>query len=369
MSDRLAKQASFLFFLLLFAMGAHGLKLEFVSQVTFSHKMKFEKTKIGGLSALWFDKESSSLYVLSDDRGTVDEPRFYKFHLEVKDSHLEVTPKAVVFIQKKIVKKSTKSSVLDMEGMAQLPWGNFLISSEGDNNQKPRIPPEILDVKKDGTWIRNFEIPGKFIPEATGEQHKGIRNNTGFEGLTTWSEKKLVWAWNEGPLVQDSPEDWGPLRVVRYEMPEAWVIKPTQEFVYLPEPKQVSDLGLVLGAKVSEALAVSEHDFLVLERAVKVSTKEVGFRCQIYLASLAGADDVSSLESLKGKDLGKLKKISKTLILDLESIKDKLGGSIDNFEGMSFGPLIDGKKTIIVVSDDNFKKIQKTQFVLFKMIE
>lgn len=229
--------------------------------------------------------------------------------------------------------------------------------------------PEIMDIKRDGTWVRNFRVPDKFLPETTGEQTKGIRNNTGFEGLTAWPAKNMIWAWLEGPLVQDSNEDSGPIRVLQYEMPEAWVIKPTQEFVYLPEAGQKLNQDILLGAKVSEALALSETDFLVLERTVRLGLKEVGFRCQIFLAHLKGAQDVSSLTSLKGQDLAKLKLISKELILDMETIKARLGGSIDNFEGMSFGPVVDGKKTILLVSDDNFKRIQKTQFVLLKLIE
>ena len=40
---------------------------------------------------------------------------------------------------------------------------------------------------------------------------------------------------------------------------------------------------------------------------------------------------------------------------------------LDNFEGMTFGPIVDGRPTILVVSDDNFRSTQKTSFLLFGM--
>jgi hypothetical protein len=45
-------------------------------------------------------------------------------------------------------------------------------------------------------------------------------------------------------------------------------------------------------------------------------------------------------------------------------------GKIDNFEGMTLGPkLSDGRRTLILVSDDNFVREQKTQFLLFAIKE
>lgn len=47
---------------------------------------------------------------------------------------------------------------------------------------------------------------------------------------------------------------------------------------------------------------------------------------------------------------------------------DDLGIYIDNIEGVTFGPdLPNGHKTLIFVSDNNFSKEQKTQFLLFEV--
>jgi hypothetical protein len=53
---------------------------------------------------------------------------------------------------------------------------------------------------------------------------------------------------------------------------------------------------------------------------------------------------------------------SKTLLLNL----DTLGIPLDNVEGMAFGPkLHGGKRTLLLVSDNNFAASQFTQFLLF----
>lgn len=44
---------------------------------------------------------------------------------------------------------------------------------------------------------------------------------------------------------------------------------------------------------------------------------------------------------------------------------DDLGIPIDNLEGMTFGPTLpDGRRTLIIVSDNNFNETQFTQFIV-----
>jgi hypothetical protein len=45
---------------------------------------------------------------------------------------------------------------------------------------------------------------------------------------------------------------------------------------------------------------------------------------------------------------------------------DALGLPLDNVEGMAFGPdLPDGRRSLVLVSDNNFAPAQFTQFLLF----
>jgi hypothetical protein len=70
---------------------------------------------------------------------------------------------------------------------------------------------------------------------------------------------------------------------------------------------------------------------------------------------------VNGVESLAGQ-LGTVRPVQKTLLLDL----DTLGIPLDNVEGMAFGPTLpDGRRSLILVSDNNFAATQFTQFLLF----
>ena len=70
-----------------------------------------------------------------------------------------------------------------------------------------------------------------------------------------------------------------------------------------------------------------------------------------------GADSIAGL-------LGTLQPVRKTLLLDLRT----LGIPLDNVEGMTIGPdLPDGRRSLVLVSDNNFAAGQFTQFLLFAM--
>ena len=87
----------------------------------------------------------------------------------------------------------------------------------------------------------------------------------------------------------------------------------------------------------------------------------------MYRVSLIGATDVSPLESLKGHP--EIVAVTKTLLTDLsevEGLSRELAPTLDNFEGLAFGPrLPDGRASLLVVSDDNFSEAQRTWFLLF----
>ena len=60
----------------------------------------------------------------------------------------------------------------------------------------------------------------------------------------------------------------------------------------------------------------------------------------------------------------------KTLLLDLSTLAPKLSPALahlENFEGLAFGPVVGGMRTLLVMSDDNFRQTQKTSFLLFGM--
>jgi len=59
-----------------------------------------------------------------------------------------------------------------------------------------------------------------------------------------------------------------------------------------------------------------------------------------------------------------VKPAQKELLLDLNTLEIQL----DNLEGMTLGPrLSDGSQSLIMISDDNFNALQKTQILVFRI--
>jgi hypothetical protein len=331
----------------------NAVQLEYFSETTIPHKLKFQNTIIGGLSGLYY--QNGILTAVSDDRGKVNEPRFYEFSVKLDAKEFKVEPTAVHIIFNGTLAHGSKAKsnlpfkVLDLEAIAPLPWGSWLLASEGDNNQKPRVPPVLIDIKPDGNWSRYFEFPEKFIAEPVGLQKKGIRNNKGPEGLTVDPSGKRFLVGFEQPLVQG---DQSFSSFIEYNASDAWTIKPGKEYFYPKVTDGIAENG------VSEILFIDDHRVLVLERCLTgLSKGQIELGIKIFLTDLKLADAE-----------GKLKKV---LVLDLEQIKTKLKtpSKIENYEGMTWGPQVDGKRTLILVSDDNFMRNQRTHFLALKFIE
>jgi 3-phytase len=97
-----------------------------------------------------------------------------------------------------------------------------------------------------------------------------------------------------------------------------------------------------------------------MERSFSVGAPGTGNTIKLYEVSLRGATDVNGVRSLQ--DVECLRPARKRLLLDL----DELGIPLDNVEGLTFGPrLRGGRRSVVLVSDNNFAPTQFTQFLLF----
>ena len=117
---------------------------------------------------------------------------------------------------------------------------------------------------------------------------------------------------------------------------------------------------------VSEALALNDKEFLVLERSFFPSILKT--RIRIFKAEIQNeSTDVSKYEALKDV---KYVPVKKKLLIDLNdyiSLLDQSYSSLDNIESMCWGPrLSNGKRSLILISDNNFNVFQRTQFVILE---
>jgi hypothetical protein len=90
-------------------------------------------------------------------------------------------------------------------------------------------------------------------------------------------------------------------------------------------------------------------------------------KIRLFRIDLRGATDVSRVDSLK--DAPWVTPVAKTALFDLSQVpglSPELAPSLDNFEALAFGPLFpDGRVSVILASDDNFNRAQRTWFLLF----
>lgn len=333
-----------------------GIELEFIGEATFPTGFMYDDTEVGGLSGIDYDQSRGSYVAISDDRAQNGPARFYDLTIDLADGSLDEGD--VAFTKVTEIFDTDGSSFaeasLDPEAIRVQEFPPLLYwTSEGDANAG--IPPFVRIMTRDGQHVAEFETPDQFAPTADS----GIRNNLAFESLTFGATRNKLFTATEGALVQDGPAaslaEGSPVRVVRLNNRTGAA---KQQYIYETEPIPNEPIPADAFATngLVELLALDNHTFLAIERAFSVG---VGNSIKIYEASLWPATNVKRFDSIEGRHINPM---SKELVFDL----DELGITLDNIEGVTFGPVIDGEQTLILVSDNNFNPNgQFTQFLAF----
>ena len=323
----------------------------------------------GGISGLTTRDEGRTIFGISDARFG---GRIYGFTLEDVGGSLRVRT-----VSGTSLSMAPEDSRPDTEGIALLPDGTFAVSAEGTGpveSGDPRLPPSIGIYGRHGNFVRRLEIPEKFIPERTGSATRGARGNSGFESLTLSPDGARLFTAVETALIQDGDaptfEAGSRTRILEFEA-RGNTYERSREFAYDIDPVQRPPYATRTAINgLVELLAVNRTTLLALERGYvehRADPAQHGSRIRLFRVSLAGATDVSALESLKGRT--DVIPATKTLLVDLSEVQGlsrELAPGLDNFEGMTFGPrLPDGRASLLLVSDDNFNQDQRTWFLLF----
>ena len=346
---------------------------------------------IGSLSGLTRDPHSGRYLAVIDD-GALSRIAWLDIGW---NGRLQVTPGPVMptrpagGVDRRLVEHA------DLEAIVALGDGRFVVTEEGHRFQPPpgvsaalsgrgRVtgdwPTSLLTLTEDGMvsqvwpWGESFNL---------GETAGGVRDNQGAEALARWPDGRLV-AGLEQPLYRDAPASsrngrpfggghGGFSRLVEWHpTEEGWRMGRQWAYPLDATPPREGyeaicddgELGLV------ELLALDAGRLLSLERACLIdpATRRVRNVIQIFEVRVDGADDVTGRSLLGATDV---RPVSKRLVLDLDTVRTALPpalAGLDNFEGMAEGPrLPDGRRTIVVVSDDNFRQSQVTAFLLLAM--
>ncbi|UKP00452.1 esterase-like activity of phytase family protein [Nostoc sp. UHCC 0870] len=336
--------------------------IEFIGEATLPKRLSFQKTEIGGLSGITYDNKTDLYYAISDDRGQKAPARFYTFKIDLDQGYLQdggVIPVGVTTLLNND-NQPFPPNATDTEGIAVTKEETVFISSEGDVNRL--IAPFIKEFNlASGQVIQTLPIPLKFLPNKNGKQ--GIRNNLAFESLTITPDNQTLFTATENALIQDGviaePNIGSPCRILQYNLNNNQLAK---EFLYQTEP--VTSFFNPTGKFASglpDLLALdNQGHFLSIER----SFTGLGFTVFLFQFSLTAADNIHNIDSLLAVDTKKITPVQKKLLLDLRT----LDVALDNIEGLTLGPQLSHREhLLILVSDNNFNSIQRTQFLAFKI--
>jgi hypothetical protein len=336
--------------------------VEFIGQATLPTGLSFQNTELGGLSGITYDAKNNLYYGISDDRGEKAPPRFYTLKIDLSKGKLtnkDVIPVGVTNLLN-ANNQSFVPTTTDTEGIALTNQDTIFVSSEGDTDKL--INPFIQEFAlASGKTISTLTIPDRYLPDP--QKQKGIRNNLAFESLTITPNQKFLFTATENALIQDGtaakPGFGSSCRILEYNL---LTKQPEQEFLYQTQP--VTPLFNPTGKFASglpDLLALdNEGHFLSIER----SFTGLGFTVFLFQVDLDGATNIRNLDSIAKGDISKIKPVKKKLLLDLRT----LDVSLDNIEGLTWGAtLSDGQPSLILISDNNFNRLQQTQILAFKL--
>jgi hypothetical protein len=338
-------------------------QLRLIGEKILPHGLKVKGTTVGGLSGIDHDPATGVWVALSDDRSEVNPARFYTLRVDVREGSLDVEVLEPVTLRQAagtpFPKRQAGGEVVDPEAIRLLPAGRGILwTSEGDYpaNQSPTLRESRLD----GSYVRDFEVPAMFKFARPGT---GPRANLTFEGLALTPDARTAWVGMEAPLQQDGRDPGvgrpgGPCRFTAYDVASGRAVR---QVAYLPDA--IPQAPLLPGAAengVSEVLMIDATRMLVLERAYMAG---IGTSLRIYEIDTRDGSDTLALTRLQA---GNHRACPKRFVADFA----QLGLSrLDNTEGMCWGPrLAGGRRSLVVVSDDNFRSMQVTQFAAFEYL-
>jgi hypothetical protein len=369
-------------FILIYAMpvpaiGQDGNKsissLKFIGQYTFPHNRYFKNTVVGGLSGIDYDRANDQYYVVSDDRSERNVARYYVARMPVSEKGIDT----VMFSDFKPLLDSTGRAY---PGVRENRWrtpdpesiryngatGEVVWSSEGEREifQKDTvlIDPVIQVIGTDNKYKSSYRLPGNLRMLAT---ESGPRQNGVLESLAFTDDFTFLYTCLEEPLYQDGPrpstqetKSW--VRIYKFdaksEVNTAQYAYKLEKVAYPASPPTAFKVN-----GVSEILYLAPDKLLTVERSY--STGSFAFVIKVFVADLSKAENIAGNSSLIKTPPRQV--AVKKLILDMS----KLNVFIDNIEGVTFGPTLpNGHQTLIFVADNNFKSLERNQFLLFEVI-
>lgn len=348
--------------------------LHFLGEKDIPYNLQYGNTTVGGLSGIDYDSTQGIYYFISDDRSNINPARFYTATITFTEKGID----SFYFTGVQNLLQSNGTTypnnkqdpyhTPDPEALRYNPISKQLVwSSEGERIVKDKDTvlenPSVIMMGTDGKFLDSFTLPPNLIMQSI---EKGPRQNSVLEGLTFADNFNTLFVNVEEPLYEDGPraditDNNTFIRIVKFNVATK---QPIAQYAYKLEPVAYPanpSTGFKING-VPDILFMGNNKLLVIERSF--STGRLPCTIKIFIADLNNATDITNMPLLN--TVSQFAPATKKLLLNMDS----LGKYIDNIEGVTFGPTLpNGHKTLLFIADNNFNQIEKTQLLLFEVLE
>jgi hypothetical protein len=316
-------------------------------------KLGYDGVTLGGLSSIAWDRRSGAWASTVDNHGT-DPARIWFFRdplhpSVVRDPLILRRPDGAAY----------DGSTADDEGLAVLPGGDYVVSSETE--------PSIRIFGRDGVQKAALPVPARFAvapaepgfsapsggPGAGSSRAGQATANATLEGLTLVPGGRRIIASMEGALSGDTDPTLHRFLVYDLGRNGRWSL--ARQIAYRAQS----------GLRIPEIAAYGHDSLLVMEAAFDTVN---GNSIDLYaVRGVSHAPDVSGVADLATVPARAV--LSKSLVADLVKCptlgaparEPQANPLLDNYEGMAVVPGRRGVDTIELISDDNFGAAQFTR--------
>jgi uncharacterized protein len=309
-------------------------------------KLTYDGTEVGGLSSLAYDRRSASWVSAVDNNGS--DPARIWFFRSLTDPKVVRAP----LVLKRPDGTAYDGTTSDNEGLAVLPDGDFLVSSETE--------PSIRIYGRNGVEKSSLPIPARFAVTDTTPDGQATSNAT-LEGLTITPSGNEVIAAMEGALSGDvsTAGDATVHRFLVYDRSRQGRWHLAKQIAYRAEA----------GMRIPEVVAYAHQSLVVEEASFSAPT---GNAVDLYaVTGLKRARNVSAVTNLSlapARDIVRKTKIADLVqcpTLGATSLETQANPLLDNYEGMAITTSRErhGYRGISLISDDNFSPTQHTRLL------
>ena len=258
---------------------------------------------------------------------------------------------------------STLGNAFDPEGIVINPRnGNLFVSDE--------YGPSLYEFDRTGQFVRAFTTPAGLVPRnaatnvanfaADTGNTAGKRTNRGFEGLAISPDGLFVYAMLQSATLNEGGGNGIYNRIVKYDVATGAAVA---QYAYAMDRADQ-------GQGISSLVALGNDKFLVLERnnrGIGTGATPATADKAVYQIDLAGAVDVTNVTlPPTGAFAGAVKKGTKVMDLDADTLPALGNKSPEKWEGLAIGPrLANGDYVVLAGTDNDYSVTQNgagTQF-------